>query len=98
MTGYEDDIFRVISYLHIQGSKIGGKIYQFCVKSKLKVKLGGVHGVRFHQLGPLGRVGLVVAMSVCLFTCLSPSHAIFLRGRTSAERASFVDWCDLDLE
>ena len=30
----------------------------------------------FHQLGRLGRVGLVVAMSVCC-RCLSPSHAIF---------------------
>ena len=36
---------------------------------------------------------------VCLFVCLlSPSHAIFLRGRTGAERASSVDWCDLDLD
>ena len=57
----------------------------------------------FHQLGPLGRFGLVVAKSVCvlfvcvLFVCLSPSHAIFLCGRTSAERASFVDWCGLIL-
>ena len=50
----------------------------------------------FHQLGPPGRVGLVVAMSVCC--CLSPSHVIFLRGRTGAVRASFVDWCDLDLK
>ena len=71
---------------------------QFGGKSNQKVKLGGVHGVRFHQVGPLGRVGLVVAMSVCLFTCLSSSHAIFLCGPTGAERASFVDWCDLDLD
>ena len=34
----------------------------------------------FHQLGPLGRVGLVVDMSVCLFVSLSPSHAIFFLG------------------
>ena len=57
----------------------------------------------FHQLGPLVRVGLVVAMcvcfSVCLFVCLmSPFHVIFLRGWTGAEDASSVDWCDLDLE
>ena len=26
---YEDDIFKVISYLHVQGSKFGGKIYKF---------------------------------------------------------------------
>ena len=31
----------------------------------------------FHQLGPLGRVGLVVEYSVCLFICVSPFHAIF---------------------
>ena len=35
----------------------------------------------FHQIGPLGRVGLVVDMSmclsVCLSVCLSPSHVIF---------------------
>ena len=30
----------------------------------------------FHQLG---RVGLVVTESVCVFVCLSPSHAIFFR-------------------
>ena len=28
-TGYEYDIFRIISYLHVQGSKIGGKMDQF---------------------------------------------------------------------
>ena len=33
-TGYEDDIFRIISYLHVQGSKIGGKMDQFGGKSK----------------------------------------------------------------
>ena len=38
-------------------------------------------------------------MSVCLFVCLmSPFHVIFLRGRTGAERASSVDWCDLNLD
>ena len=53
----------------------------------------------FHQLGHLGRVGLVVKKSVCvlfvcvLFVCLSPSHSIFLRGQTGAEHASSVDWC-----
>ena len=52
----------------------------------------------FHQLGPLGRVGLVVAMCVCFFVSLmSPFHVIFLRGPTGAERALSVDWCDLDL-
>ena len=36
-TGYEDDIFRFISFLHIQGSKIGGKMDQFGGKSKKKL-------------------------------------------------------------
>ena len=31
----------------------------------------------FHRIGPLGRFDLVVAMSVCMCVCLSPSHAIF---------------------
>ena len=57
-----------------------------------------IQNITFHQLGPLGRVGLVVAKSVSVLSvCLTPSHAIFLRGRTGAERASSVDWCDLDL-
>ena len=40
---------------------------------------------------------------VCLFDCLSvclsdvPFSCNFLRGRTGAERASSMDWCDLDL-
>ena len=55
--------------------------------------------ITFHQLGPLGRVGLVVAKSVSVLSvCLSPSHAIFLRGRTGAERAFSVDWCNLNLK
>ena len=52
----------------------------------------------FHQLGPLGRIGQRVDMSVCLCVFLTPSHAIFLRGRTGAERSLSVDWCDLDLD
>ena len=35
-TDYEDGIFRVFSYLHAQGSKIGGKMDQFGVKSLKK--------------------------------------------------------------
>ena len=30
-----------------------------------------IHKSNFHQLGPLGRVGLVVTKSVCLSVCLS---------------------------
>ena len=54
------------------------------------------------QLGPLGRVGLVVTKSVCVCVCVSPSHAIFcVVGLvqsvpclwTGAERALSVDWC-----
>ena len=57
----------------------------------------------FHQLGLLGRVGLVVAMCVCFYLCffvclMSPFHVTFLRGRTGAERASSVNWFDLDLD
>ena len=48
---YKDDIFEVISNLHVQGSKFGGKIYKFGGKSKKKkVELHGVHGVRFFQV------------------------------------------------
>ena len=44
----------------------------------LMTESSGYHGG--HQLGPLGRVRLVVAKSVCvLFACMSPSHAIFFR-------------------
>ena len=42
---------------------------------------------------------MFVCLSVCLRVCLmSPFHVIILRGRTGAERASSVDWCDLDLD
>ena len=49
-TYYEDDIFEVISNLHVQGSKFGGKIKKFDRKSLKKVELHGVHGVRFFQV------------------------------------------------
>ena len=49
-TDYEDDIFEVISNLHVQGSKFGGKINKFGGKSKKKVELHGVHGVCFFQV------------------------------------------------
>ena len=32
-TGYSDGIFEVISNLHVQGSKFGGKLYKFGGKS-----------------------------------------------------------------
>ena len=35
--------------------------------------------VHFHRIGPLGRFGLLVAMSVCLSVCVSPSHAFFFK-------------------
>ena len=50
--------------------------------------LGNILYEFFHRIGPLGRFGLVVAMSVCLFVCLSvclsvcgmsPFHAIFFK-------------------
>ena len=46
----------------------------------------------FHRIGPLGRFGLVVAMSVRLFVCLSPSHAIFCVCGLGM-RPSSMDWC-----
>ena len=51
--------------------------------------------IHFHQLGPLGRVVLVVAKSVCLSVCLFVPFPcdFFLRGWTCAEPASSVDWC-----
>ena len=36
-TGYEDDIYEVISNLHVQGSKFGGKFEKFGGKSFLKM-------------------------------------------------------------
>ena len=33
--------------------------------------------ISFHRIGPLGRFGLVVAMCICLYVYMSPSHAIF---------------------
>ena len=63
--------------------------------------------MNFHKLGPLGRAITKSASGpswsssrdVCLFLCwFSPFHVIFLRGRTGAERAWSVDWCDLDLD
>ena len=41
-TDYENDIFEVISNLHVQGSKFGGEINTFCGKSNKKVELHGV--------------------------------------------------------
>ena len=44
-TGYADDIFEVISYLHVQGSKFGGKFEKFGGKSFTKIELCGVFKV-----------------------------------------------------
>ena len=43
---YEDDILEVISNLHIQGAKLGGKRTNLA-ENLLKVELCGVHGVCF---------------------------------------------------
>ena len=45
----------------------------------------------FHRIGPLGRFGLVVAMSVCLSVCVSPPHAIFLK--CWCQKGSDVECC-----
>ena len=49
-TGYTDNIFEVISNLHVQGSKFGGKFDKLCGKSLKKIELHGVLGVRFFQV------------------------------------------------
>ena len=46
----------------------------------------------FHQLGPLGQVGLVVAMSVCLFVCFSvPFSCKFFQGLWLNSRCAYID-------
>ena len=45
-TDYKDDNFEVISNLHVQGSKIGRKIYKFGGKSKKK-KLNSTEVMEF---------------------------------------------------
>ena len=49
----------------------------------------------FYQIGPVGQVGLVVAMFVLMYdVCMvSPPHAIFLRPWTGAEHPLSVAWC-----
>ena len=46
-TGYEDDIFEVISNLHTQGSTFGGKFDKFGGKSFFKIEICGIYGVGF---------------------------------------------------
>ena len=46
-TGYEHDILRVISYLHFQRSKIGGKMDQFGGKSEEKKKVNSTEFMEF---------------------------------------------------
>ena len=52
---------------------------------------------KFHQLGPLGRVGLVVAMSVCCILSV-PFPCIFFEWSDWCRAASSVDWCHLNLD
>ena len=49
-------------------------------KNTLSINCTGSFGVYFHRIGPLGRFGLVVAMSVRMSVWLSPFYAIFLNG------------------
>ena len=49
-TGYEYDILKVISNLHVQGSKFGGKFDKVGGKSFLKIELRGVHEDLFFQV------------------------------------------------
>ena len=54
----------------------------------------------FHQIGPLGRYSLVVAMSVCCGLCvvcclLSPSHAILPGEQRRSQGSKAVSHCGL---
>ena len=55
-TGYEDDTFEVISTLHVQESKLGGKCYKYGKKKKKKKKIYSGEFIEFfppmyvHQL------------------------------------------------
>ena len=51
-----------------------GKYYTISKNTKNLTKLH-----YFHQIGPLGRFGLVVATSVSCWIYISPSHEIFFR-------------------
>ena len=77
-TGSVNNIY-IMTILYSQLSPFNNKNKQFFQGPVLYAREKKLLGVQiFHQLGPLGRVGLVVAKSVCvLFVCLSPSHAIF---------------------
>ena len=52
----------------------------------------------FHQLGPLGRFDLVVAMSVCLFACLSPFHILDFEAYSAPTSQSWMSKIFRDLE
>ena len=49
-TDNEYDIFKDVSNLHVQGSRLNGKIYKFDKKSFFLIELHGVHGVCFFQV------------------------------------------------
>ena len=53
-TGYEDDIFEVISILPVQESKFGGYVYKFGGKSKKKLNSAGFMEFVFQSLGLIG--------------------------------------------
>ena len=55
------------------------QVIRFRSKVKKHEQILYTDKLHFHQLCPLGRVGLVVAMSVCCRRILSPSNTIFLR-------------------
>ena len=49
-TGYEDDIFEIISNMHVQVSKFGGKFDKFGRLFLFLIDLRVVHGVRFFHV------------------------------------------------
>ena len=54
-------------------------------------KLYSQNVFNFHQIGPVGRFGLVIAMSVCLSLLLSLSNAIILK--CWCQKGSNVECC-----
>ena len=81
-TSYEDDIFQVISYLHVQRLKLGGKMVKFGKKTQKHWTPWGSLGLPFLTLQPkLFKPQMVIHWKNCncfakwgdlfVFVCLS---------------------------
>ena len=71
-TGYENDIFEVISNLDVQGSKFGGKVNKFGGKSKKKL-----NSTEFMEF-VFSRSVQTVTLPYCHNVTLSYSHTLIL--------------------